>query len=382
VFGRRIRLTTILGFPVELDWSWFIVAVLASTSLSGRFADRWPDLSTVTHWSMGVVVTLGLFGSILLHELGHAVAARHFQMRIRRIVLFIFGGVAEMADEPPSPRAEFFVALAGPAVSLILGGLCVAAWLALGTAGWPIAIVAVLGHLSFVNFAVVAFNMLPALPLDGGRVLRSILWGLRDLAWATRICSALGSLFGFGLMGLGAWWILQGQLIGGIWYVLIGLFLHGAARASYRQLVLRSVLSGTALTRIMTTDPITVAPELSLTRLVEDVVLSHPHAIYPVVAQGRLFGWISTEQVRGTPRESWAARSVGDLAAPPTAENTIDQGADALAALLRMHQTGHGQLMVVDGSRLLGIVSLRDLLELLSAAGVPGAAPPRAAGAD
>lgn len=372
-------MTTLLGFPVELDWSWFIVAVLASTSLSGRFAERWPDLSTPTHWTMGIVVTLGLFGSILLHELGHAVAARHFRMRIRRIVLFIFGGVAEMADEPPSPRAEFFVALAGPAVSLVLGGLCVAAWLLLGAAGSPIAIVAILGHLSFVNFAVVAFNMLPALPLDGGRVLRSILWGLRDLAWATRICSALGSLFGFALMGLGAWWVLQGNLVGGIWYVLIGLFLHGAARSSYRQLVLRSALSGAALTRIMTINPITVAPELSLTRLVEDVVLGHPHAVYPVVVADRLVGWISTEQVRGTPRETWSQRSVGELTAPSSAENTIDQGADALAALLQMHQTGHAQLMVVDGSRLLGMVSLRDLLELLSGGGVAGAVAPRTA---
>jgi Zn-dependent protease len=369
MLGRSYRVASLLGFPIHVDLSWFVVVLLVTWSLAvGYFPAYYGGLGTASYWLMGVAGALGLFASILLHELGHAVVARRFDLAIRKITLFIFGGVAELADEPPHARAEFFVAIGGPLVSVVLAVLSFCGFLASHLIAAPDQLTGVLGFLGLMNFIVVLFNMIPAFPLDGGRVLRSILWQAKgDLGYATRITSNIGSAFGAIMIVLGVFAVIAGNPLGGIWWVVIGLFLRNAATMSYRQLMVRSALEGEPLNRFMSGDPIVVPPGLTVQELVDSYVYLHHHKLFPVVdGNGRLTGCVTTRAVGGLGKEKWPYIAVADIAEPCSDENTVTPDADALEALSLMSRTGNSRLMVVDQGRLVGIVSLKDLLRFLS----------------
>jgi Zn-dependent protease/CBS domain-containing protein len=368
MFWKRFHLMTLLGFPIQIDVSWFVIAALLTWSLATQlFPSLLPGMSIPTYWVMGGAGAFGLFGSVLLHELGHAVVARMFALQIRRIVLFIFGGVAEMADEPPHARAEFFVAIGGPLVSVALVGVFLAAQLAVRILDGAHAIVIVFGYLAAINGLVVAFNMIPAFPLDGGRVLRSILWAWKDdLRWATWITSRIGAGFGILLMAAGVLSLVTGDAFGGLWWGMIGLFLFNAARLSYQQVLLRRALEGEPLERFITYDPVTVTPSATLAELVESLIYRHHHKMYPVVEGERLLGCVTTREIAEIPREEWPFRRVGEIARPCAPDNTISRQADAMEALTRMNRARSSRLMVVEGERLVGIVALKDMLRFLS----------------
>jgi Zn-dependent protease/CBS domain-containing protein len=301
----------------------------------------------------------------LLHELGHAVAARAFALPIRGITLFIFGGVAEMEDEPPSPRAEFVVALAGPVVTVALFLLAWIAAQAIDAVARPAAVVLV--HLAWANALLVVFNLVPAFPLDGGRVLRSILWAFTgDVARATRVCSRLGAAFGWLLLGLGLLGFLTGNFVAGLWTALIGYFLRNAAGLAYRQLLLKRALEGETIERFMMRNPVLVPASVSVQELVEDYLYRYQYETFPVVQGERLVGCVGPGQVRRVPRGDWGSTIVGTVAEPCSAENTISPRADAMKALTRMSRPGPHRLMVVEGDRLVGMVSVKDLLRLLA----------------
>ncbi len=368
MFTKRFHLLNAFGFPIEVDLSWFVVAVLLSWSLAtGYFPAVHPGLSIASYWTMGVVGTLGLFASVLLHELGHAVVARRYDLPIRRIVLFIFGGVAQMEQEPPHARAEFFVAIGGPIVSVALGAAFWVLRAASTAAGLGPETVGTTAYLALVNFVVVGFNLIPAFPLDGGRVLRSILWGWKDdLRWSTRITSGIGSAFGIVLIGLGVLAFIGGNFLAGVWWAILGLFLRGAAGMSYQQLLLRRALEGEPLSRFVTRDPISVEPGTKLDAFVHDVVYEHQHKLYPVLDGGRLVGCVTLDAVKGVPRDRWAERSVGDVAARCSPRNTIASGTDAMHALAKMNRNRASRMLVVDGDRLVGVISLKDLMRFLA----------------
>jgi len=236
MFGRRITLFTLFGFPIRLDSSWIFMAALIVWSLaSGVFPNQVPGLSPSHYWWMGVVGALGLFASIVAHELCHSLVARYYSLPMRGITLFIFGGVAEMSGEPQSAKVEFLMAIAGPAASIVFGFLFHLLMLA-GRDSWPRQVTGILQYLSWINLALAAFNMIPAFPLDGGRVLRSLLWRIQgNLESATRIASRFGVGFGVLMMLLGAYELVGGFVIAGVWYVLIGMFVQAASRAAYDQ---------------------------------------------------------------------------------------------------------------------------------------------------
>lgn len=367
MFWKRFHLMTLLGFPIEIDLSWFVIAVLLTWSLATQiFPTLAGGLAPASYWMMGLAGAFGLFGSVLLHELGHAVVARAFKLRIRRIVLFIFGGVAEMADEPPHARAEFFVAIGGPLVSVALVVLFVGVQLAAQALGAAHAILIVLGYLGAINGVVVVFNMIPAFPLDGGRVLRSVLWAWKDdLRWATWISSRIGAGFGILLIAAGVLSFVTSNPFAGLWWGMIGLFLLNAARLSYQQVLLRRALEGEPLERFITHDPVAVSPETTVAELVE-ALYRHHHKMYPVVESGRLLGCVTTREVTQLPREQWPLRRVGEIARPCSPDNTISRDADAMDALTRMSRSQSSRLMVVDDGRLVGIVALKDMLRFLS----------------
>jgi Zn-dependent protease/CBS domain-containing protein len=375
MFIKRFEIFKLLGFPIRIDVSWFIIVILLTWTLAtGAFphliqefapdADM-PDAGVL--WTMGFLGAMGLFISVLLHELGHAVVARGYGISMSGITLFIFGGVAEMKDEPPSAKAEFWIAIAGPIVSVLLAvGLSLIAG-ALHQVGADITITVVVGWLGFINGILVVFNMLPAFPLDGGRVLRAILWAVRnDMRWATRITSSIGAAFGIAFIALGVLQFIFGNIIGGIWMAIIGLFLRGAAQMSYQHLLVRRALEGEPVRRFMKDDPVTVPPDITLADLVNEVIYRYYFKMYPVVDDGRLLGCISTRRVKEINPEEWPETRVGDVMDPVSEDNTIDVNDDSMRAMSRMSSNESSRLMVVDGDQLVGIIALKDLLRFLS----------------
>lgn len=369
MFGKRIKLFKIFGFEVGIDWSWIILVILIAWSLSvGFFPYSYKNLSTQTYWVMGIVGTLGLFFSIIFHEMCHSLVARKYGIPMKGITLFIFGGVAEMGEEPPNPKAEFMMAIVGPISSIAVGIVFYGIYFLGRQNGWSEPINGVVQYLAFINGILAVFNLIPAFPLDGGRVLRSILWGWKkNLRWATHISSKIGSGFGILLIVLGAFQFLRGNFIGGMWWFLIGMFLRGAAKMSYQQLLLRKALEGEIVHRFMKTDPVTVTPSLSVAQLVEDYIYKYHYKMFPIVEDtDRLIGCVTTKQVKEIPREEWSQRNVREIATPCSAENTIGPQVDAMKALSIMSKTGASRLMVTEKNRLLGIIALKDFLKFFA----------------
>jgi Zn-dependent protease len=368
MFGRKIKLFNLLGFQVNIDLSWIIIAVLITWSLAeGLFPYLVKNLPPETYWAMGAFGALGLFASIVFHEFCHSLVARRFGMEMKGITLFIFGGVAEMGEEPPSARAEFSMAIAGPLSSIFIGVVFYLIYAVGLQSHWPRAVNGVLIYLAMINGILAAFNLLPAFPLDGGRVLRSILWGIKNnLRWATRISSEIGAAFGILLIVLGVFQFLRGNFIGGLWWFLIGMFLQSAARMSYQQLVVRKALEGEPVRRFMNPNPVTVSPGTKMDDLVENYIYKYHYKFFPVMSDGKLVGCITTRQVQEVPREKWGTTTVGEVTSQCSTENTVSPQTDAIKALSIMNQTGLSRLMVMDQDRLVGIVSLKDLMKFLS----------------
>jgi len=368
MFGKKIHLFSLFGFKVGVDLSWLLLAVLITWSLAAvLFPQRFEGYSQAAYWWMGIAGALGLFGSIIFHEFCHSIVARRFGLPMKGITLFIFGGVAEMEDEPESPKAEFFMAAAGPLSSILLAGIVYLIYTVGTTAGWPGPVTAVLWYLSLLNSILAGFNLIPAFPLDGGRILRSILWRIKgSLRWSTRVASGFGSGFGIFLIVLGIVSFIGGAFVPGIWWFLIGMFIRSASQMSYQRVLTRKALAGEPTSRFMKEDPVTVPPSASVEQLVNDYFYKYHYKMFPVSQDGRLSGCVTAKQVKGLPREQWNQRSVRDVAQPCSDENTVDAHTDAMKALSLMNRTGNSRLMVVDGQRLVGVITLKDMLKFLS----------------
>ena len=365
---KRFTIFRLLGVDVKIHISWAIIALLIAWSLAtGFFPSYYPNLSPAIHWWMGVGGALGLFVSIVIHELAHAVVAKKYGIRIRGITLFIFGGVAEMEEEPASAGAELRMAIAGPITSMVLG----TGFYVLSVAGkellWPVLLTGVFYYLGWINWILALFNLVPAFPLDGGRVLRAYLWSrYGSLRKATRTASNIGSAFGTWMIVLGGFVVLRGNFIAGMWWFLIGLFLRGASQSSYQQVIIRKALEGEPIRRFMTPDPVVVPPSLSIEELVEDYIYKYHHELFPVMTDSKLLGCVRAQQVKQFPRSRWAEHSVEELLAPSSTDNTIAADTDTVQALALMQRTGQSRLMVVEGSKLVGIIALKDLLTFLA----------------
>ncbi|HTP05477.1 MAG TPA: site-2 protease family protein [Nitrospirota bacterium] len=367
MFGKRITLFKLLGFEVHIDPSWLIIVLLVIWSLTkGWFPSNYRDLAPATYLWMGLCGAAGLFFSIVFHELCHSLVARRFGLPMKGITLFVFGGVAEMSDEPSSAKAEFLMAVAGPLSSILLG-LMLYVVTALGSEVLSTPVAGVIDYLVAINLFLAAFNLLPAFPLDGGRVLRAALWQWKkNMRWATRIASRIGTGFGIFLILVGIFYVVMGNIINGIWLFMIGMFLRNAAQMSYQQVLIRKALEGETVQHFMKKDPVTVPSSISIKELVEDYIYNYHYKMYPVVEGGELIGCITSRQVKDIPRDQWAARTVGDAKIRSSPENTIAPAADALQALSVMSRTGNSRLMVVDDGRLVGIITLKDILGFIS----------------
>ncbi len=368
MFGKRITLFKMFDFAVRIDLSWLLILGLVVWSLAaGVFPEQIEGLRWWQYGVMGLIAAVGLFLSIIVHELSHSLVARRSGLPMKGITLFLFGGVAEMTDEPPSAQAELRMALAGPAASVVIMGLFLALSALGGSWGWPATVNAVLQWIGYINGVLVVFNMIPGYPLDGGRVLRAILWKKRgDLRAATHSASRVGSGFGIALVALGFVNLLLLNPIGGLWWILIGLFIRSVAQQSYQQLLVRRALQGESVRRFMNNDPVSVPPELSVGEFVEDYVYRHHFKLYPVVDKDRLVGCVTTRDVKEVPRTEWSQHTVGEIAQSCSDANTIAPDTDATKALARMGRNHISRLIVAEGGKLHGILVLKDLLRFLS----------------
>ena len=361
MFGKSMKLFKLLGFEVKIDVSWLVIAVLVTWSLAaGLFPYLYPGLARETYWIMGVVGALGLFISIVAHEFCHSLVARKFGMPMKGITLFIFGGVAEMGDEPPTAKAEFMMAIVGPLSSLAIGAIFYLIYRGGRSAGWNTPVNGVIYYIAYINGILAAFNLLPAFPLDGGRVLRSILWGAKgNLRWATRVSSTIGAAFGLGLIFLGILQFIGGNVIGGVWMFLIGMFLRNAAQMSYQQLLVRKALEGEKVRRFMNANPVTVQDSITVEQLVEDYIYKYHYKMFPVMAGEKLVGCITTRQVKEIPREAWSRETIREAASHCSPENTISPDTDAIKALAMMNQSGVSRLLVVEKRPFGGVGDLK-----------------------
>ncbi len=367
MFGENFRLFRVLGFDIRANVTWLFLALLITWSLAaGFFPAVFPDLEPAMYWLMAVAGMLGLFFSLLFHELSHSVVARAYGLPVGGITLFLFGGVSEMQAEPREPRVEFWMAIAGPIASLVLGAAFYGLAFALTGAGMPEPIVGVTSYLGLINIVLAVFNMVPGFPLDGGRVLRAALWHWKDdLRWATRWATRMGQGFGLLLVALGILNFLAGNFIGGMWWFLIGLFVQAAATASYRQLLTQQALKGRTVRRFMSDDPISVPPDTPITDFVENYLYQHPYDLFPVAREQRLLGCASLKDAKAVPREDWDRTRVADVYQECSDTNTVAANVDANDALQRMQHHRSGRLMVVEDDRLVGVLVLKDLLHFL-----------------
>ncbi len=364
---KKIEIAKIFGIPIKLDLSWFIIlAFITWTLATGYFPSKYPELDKSTYLIMGLLSALLLFVSVLLHELSHSLVARRHNIPIRGITLFIFGGIAEMEQEPPTPRSEILMAAAGPLCSgilaflfLLLGNLC--------TNFLPYApIIGVLQYCLFINTALMIFNLLPGFPLDGGRMLRAAIWNSTgDLKKATYTTSRIGSSMGLFFIIFGFFQIFTGNFIGGLWLALIGMFIKSAADSSYQQLVSGNVLQGIKISEIMTRDLITVNDSITLDRLVDDYFLKHRYNSYPVVSDGTLLGIVSIHNVKQIPREEWKEVDVRKVLDASIIDFCVNPDDDATLAMSRMIKNGLGRVPVLDSGKLVGIVSNKDIMQIL-----------------
>ena len=358
------RLGRIRGIDIGFNWSLLVIAALITWSLAAAvFPNQNPGLADGTYLAMALVAAVLFFASILLHELGHALQAQRDGMEIDGITLWLFGGVARFKGMFPSASAEFRIAIAGPVVSLLLGVLFVGIAVVLDG---PQAVEGVAAWLGYINLALLVFNLLPALPLDGGRVLRSALWQSRgDFGWATRVAASIGRGFGFlFIFGGLALFILHGAF-SGAWLAFIGWFLLGAASAENRYLIARQALDGLRVRDLMVEDPVTVDPGLTLARFVDDTAWRHRFTTYPVVDGGRIVGLLPFSEVAKVPRAEWDARVVGECYRPKADVLVVDAERPVVEILAELGEPGAGRALVCDEDRLVGLLSVTDVMRAL-----------------
>ncbi|PRP94776.1 site-2 protease family protein [Enhygromyxa salina] len=370
-----------------MDWSLLIIFALIAGELGLAVFPRWhADWHPALIWTTALAAALAFFASILAHELSHAIVANARGIPVRAITLFLFGGIAHLEAEPDSPKSEFLVAIVGPLTSLVIG--LSATFAALWLAGDPLRAAAASGDLEAthaaltligpgatlllwlgpINVLLALFNVIPGFPLDGGRVLRSILWAITgNLRKATRWASRVGQLFAWTLMAFGVIELFAGALISGLWLLLIGWFLNNAARASYQYLLVREGLEDVPISRVMRSSLARVNPGLSVEQFIRDYALPSEQLTFPVEStDGRLLGLVSLEQIGNLHKTSWANTPVAEIMLPAEKLSTLPATAEAGRALKQLMRGEVDPLVVSDGDHLLGLVSRSDLLRWLN----------------
>ncbi|MGA9265545.1 MAG: site-2 protease family protein, partial [Rhodomicrobium sp.] len=325
-----------------------------------------PHQSFYTYVVMGIVGALGLFASIILHELAHAVMARKFGLPIGGITLFIFGGVAELKQEPQTPSCEFWVALVGPVASVMIAAVCYFSSVVFRSVELP-TLSGVLAFLALTNTVLALFNLAPAFPLDGGRILRSIIWWRTgNFRRATRIASMFGTMFGGLLVIAGLVQIVEGHALGGTWQLLIGIFLAAAASQSRNHVNAAENLKGVSVADLMDRSPLSVGPDLTVEALVKDFIYGLNRKFIIVAEDGKAFGYIAPEQIKRVLQSQWRDTFVRTIAERFTHDTVVSPASSAMEALRKLQSNGIRHLAVLEGNALVGTVSETNFLNYIT----------------
>lgn len=352
----------VLGIPIYLHASWFIIFALITLSLRTQFAAQHPQWTPPQSWTLGFITSVLFFASVVFHELCHSMVARHYRIPVGSITLFVFGGLARMEREPASPRQEFSIAIAGPLSSLFLAG---SFWLASRYVPGGEMVTSVALWLAEINLILALFNLVPGFPLDGGRVLRGVAWGITgDFARATQIASTAGKFFAYFMIIAGAWQALSGNVMGGLWWAFIGWFLLEAARESVAQVAIRSTLATVRAEDIMSRDIPTVPSGMTLEEYVHEV-LRTGRRCHIVTSAGTPVGLVTFHSARTVPREEWHSASVRSVMLPPDRIHSVSPADLALKVLERMQAEDINQMPVISEGQIVGMISRDTILRVL-----------------
>jgi Zn-dependent protease/CBS domain-containing protein len=374
------RLGRIAGIEIGIHYSWILIFVLVTTSLAlGLFRVALPNLNTATYWAAGVLAALLLFFSVLLHELAHSLVAQARGMKVRSITLFILGGVSNLEEEAEKPLTEFSMAIVGPGTSLILAFVFWIVYSAIQASPTTNPLVfpsdryeniyaAILHYLAFINGLLAAFNILPGFPLDGGRVLRSIIWGATgNIVRATNIAATVGRLFGWGFIAVGVFWVFSGNLIGGIWIAFIGWFLSNAADASRQEITLREYLTGARVKDAMYQNQETISPRTTVADLVQGVFNQRYRRAVPVCDNDRTVGIVTITDVKGLAQEKWPYTPVEQIMTRQPL-HTVSPEDDLNKALKLIAQHDLNQVLVMNDGGCVGLLSRAEIIRYLQLA--------------
>ena len=361
---QNIPLGRIMGIPIGLDYSWFLIFALLTWMLAASYYPaefkNWP---TLLYWLMGAGTAIMLFASVLLHELGHSVVALRYKIPVRSITLFIFGGVAQIGTEPPSAMAEFLIAIAGPIVSLVLAVLFSVVQPAVAAIQplWGLA-----KYLAYINFALVLFNLIPGFPLDGGRVFRAIIWAVtKNMRRATLIAANVGRFFGFLFIFVGVWQMLAGNLGNGLWIAFIGWFLDNAASAQVHQVVFQGLLAGHTVAQAMSGHCASVSGELTLQQLVDEHILGGGQRCFLVNRGASTVGLMTLHRIKEVPRADWATTSAAQVMLPLEQLKRTGPDTELWSAVQQMDRDGVNQLPVTRDNHVIGMLSREDVITFL-----------------
>jgi Zn-dependent protease len=364
VFRHTIPIGRILGIPIDLDYSWFLIAGLLTWLLAANYYPaEFRGGTSVEYWLMGAVTAVLFFVSIVVHELAHSWVALRYKIPVHRITLFIFGGVSQIAAEPPSAGVEFLIAIVGPLTSFALAALFFLLEPLLGNVAPA---VAVAKYLALINAILGLFNLVPGFPLDGGRVFRAIVWGVvKNFRRATLIAASTGRFIGFLFIFVGVWEALRGNVINGLWTAFIGWFLESAAGAQVQQQMVQGLLVGHKVSEAMGDPGLHVPGDTTLQRLVDQEVLAHGRRCFLVDRGGCTAGLLTLHNMKEIPRLSWMRTTVSEAMIPLDKLSRIDPSAELWTAMEKMGRDGVNQMPVMLGDDVVGMLSRADIVKYL-----------------
>ncbi len=359
------RILRLFDIDIKIDSSWLLIAGIVTWALASRyFPEQYPNWSFGQYWLVGAITSLLLFLSILAHELAHSLVARRKGETVRSITLFVFGGVAEIADEPDTPAKEFVISLAGPVSSLVIAFIFMVVERTIGEASESFAASA--KYLAYINLFLAIFNLIPGFPLDGGRVLRAVIWKVTgNLKRATRIASTTGQIFAYLLIIFGISQMLAGLFFNGLWIALIGWFIHNAASRGYQQVLLKEMLMGVRVRDLMNENFVRIRPDLSVRELIENHILKEKERVFLVTDNGQLKGIVCLEDIKSVPPENRETTSVREIMTERDRLMAVSPEDDGNAVLAKLSSGQVHQVPVMEGEQLRGVVCRNDILDFL-----------------
>ena len=362
--NKRISVGRILGIPINVDYSWFLIMIFLTWILADSFfPTEYKNWTQAEYWSIGFLTSILLFMSILFHELGHSVIAKKYKIKVKRITLFIFGGVAEIANEPPKSSAEFWIAIAGPIASFVLVAFfALMASLFNGNEYFS----ASFKYLAYINFILAVFNLVPGFPLDGGRVFRAIVWAVtKNFKKATRIAATVGRFFGFFFIVLGLFQILYGDLSNGLWIAFIGWFLESAANSQIRKQALDELLNGHTVIEAMTSNFVIVHSDSTIEEILENHFIGADRRSMLVKENNEIIGFLSTGQLKNVPSNERRFRTVKEIMVPVSEIQTLSSNMHLLDALKVLEESEQNELPVIEHKEYLGILSRESVVKFI-----------------